>query len=139
MAAQSWASTPAIRASMLANRSTDTRPQKAPRSALHAQGLRYRRKYRIDLREVKPRPDVVFRRAKMAVFMDGCYWHSCPKHGSRGLRTNAGCWTAKLARNVDPDREHDAALRGAGWTVLRIWEHLPTAEAVRLVQVALAR
>jgi DNA mismatch endonuclease (patch repair protein) len=137
MAAESWASTPATRASMLANRSTDTRPEKALRSALHAAGFRYRKNYRIDLHTVKPRPDIVFTRAKVAVFVDGCYWHSCPEHGTVPAR-NHEYWTPKLARNVERDREQDAALRDAGWTVVRIWEHVPVAEAVEVVSQTVA-
>jgi len=136
MAPESWASTPATRASMLANRSIDTKPEKALRSALHTAGFRFRKNWRLDLGDVKPRPDVVFTRAKVAVYVDGCYWHACPEHGTTPAR-NADYWTPKLARNVERDREHDAALDEAGWTVVRVWEHVPVPEAVEMVVKAL--
>lgn len=123
---------------MLGNKRRDTRPEKALRSALHAAGLRFRKDYRIDLGKVKPRPDVVFTRAKVAVFVDGCYWHCCPVHGTQP-KTNAGYWTPKLARNVERDREHDQALTAAGWVVVRVWEHVPLSEAVGTVNAAIQR
>ncbi len=121
---------------MAAIRRTDTKPEKALRSALHAAGMRFRKDLRLDLGKVKPRPDIVFTRAKIAVFVDGCYWHSCPEHGTRP-KANADYWTPKLARNVARDREQDAALAEDGWTVVRLWEHVPVPEAVRAVEVAL--
>lgn len=137
MAADSWATSAGTRASMLGNRRTDTRPEKALRSALHAAGYRYRKDFRVDLGGLKPRPDVAFTRAKVAVFVDGCYWHSCPVHGTTPRR-NADYWTPKLARNVERDRQHDAALRDAGWIVIRIWEHVPVPDAVLAVEAGLA-
>src|SRR4051812_10156477 len=129
MAAESWATSAATRTSMLGNKRTDTKPETALRSALHAAGLRFRKDLRIDVEAARPRPDIVFTRAKVAVFVDGCYWHSCPAHATTPTR-NADYWTPKLARNVERDREQDAALRQAGWTVVRIWEHVPVEEAV---------
>lgn len=122
---------------MLGNRRTDTKPEKALRSALHAAGFRFRKDYRLDLGVAKPRPDIVFTRAKVAVFVDGCYWHSCPEHGTKPAR-NADYWTPKLARNVERDREHDAALREAGWVVVRIWEHMSVSEAIEAVRKAVS-
>lgn len=137
MAPGSWASSVGTRASMLGNRRTGTKPETALRSALHDAGLRFRKDYRLDLGDVKPRPDIVFTRARVAVFVDGCYWHCCPEHGTQP-KSNADYWTPKLARNVDRDREHDRALTEAGWTVVRIWEHVPVADAVRTVRRAVA-
>lgn len=117
---------------MSAIRRSDTTPELALRSALHAAGLRFRKDLRLDLGHVKARPDVVFTRAKVAVFVDGCYWHSCPEHGTQP-KTNVEFWTTKLARNVERDREQDRALEGAGWVVVRIWEHVPVAEAAETV------
>ncbi|WP_435769732.1 very short patch repair endonuclease [Nocardioides sp. SYSU DS0651] len=128
--------TPGRSRNMAAIRRTDTKPEKALRSALHAAGMRFRKDLRLDLGKVKPRPDIVFTRAKIAVFVDGCYWHSCPEHGTRP-KANADYWTPKLARNVARDREQDAALAEDGWTVVRLWEHVPVPEAVRAVEVAL--
>lgn len=132
MATESWASSPGTRASMLGNKRTGTKPETALRSALHASGLRFRKDHRLDLGDVKPRPDIVFTRAKVAVFVDGCYWHCCPEHGTQP-KTNADYWSTKLARNVQRDREHDRALTDAGWTVLRVWEHVPVEEAARTI------
>lgn len=123
---------------MLGNKRTGTKPETALRSALHAAGLRFRKDHRLDLGDVKPRPDIVFTRAKVAVFVDGCYWHCCPEHGTQPKK-NADYWTPKLARNVERDRQHDEALREAGWAVVRIWEHVPLPEAVTAVREAVAR
>ena len=121
---------------MLGNKRADTKPEKALRSALHAAGYRFRKDYRLDLDGVKPRPDIVFTRAKVAVFVDGCYWHCCPEHGTQP-KANADYWAPKLARNVERDREHDKALHEAGWTVVRLWEHVPLAQAVETVTAAI--
>lgn len=66
--------------------------------------------------------DIVFARAKVAVFVDGCFWHACPEHGTSS-KTNAEWWKAKLARNVDRDADTDRRLGDAGWTAVRVWEH----------------
>lgn len=137
MAAESWATSTATRSSMLGNRRTDTKPEVALRSALHASGLRFRKDHLLDLGKVRLRPDIVFTRARVAVFVDGCYWHSCPEHRTTPKR-NADYWVPKLARNVERDREHDAALDEAGWTVVRVWEHVPDSEAVATVVAALS-
>lgn len=81
------------------------------------------------------RPDVVFTRRKIAVFVDGCFWHRCPVHQTKPV-DNGDFWAAKLTRNVERDRQHDDALCEAGWTVLRIWEHEPPDEAVARVIAA---
>lgn len=122
---------------MRANRRTDTKPELALRSELHRRGLRFRKDYRLDLGGVRPRPDVVFTRAKVAVFIDGCFWHLCPDHG-RAPGSNQAYWSPKLARNVERDRLYDGALRAAGWTVVRVWEHVPTTEAADLVHHAVS-
>jgi DNA mismatch endonuclease (patch repair protein) len=67
------------------------------------------------------KPDFVFRRERVAVFVDGCFWHGCPRHGTMP-RNNREFWKAKLARNAARDREVTRALREAGWRVLRVWE-----------------
>lgn len=71
--------------------------------------------------DITVRPDFVFRRQQVAVFVDGCFWHGCPRHATRP-RQNRAFWDAKLARNKARDRAVSRALRRAGWTVLRIWE-----------------
>jgi DNA mismatch endonuclease (patch repair protein) len=82
------------------------------------------------------RPDIVFTACKIAVFVDGCFWHCCPQHG-RQPRVNSGYWSPKLQRNVERDRAADAALRSDGWTVVRIWEHVAIEDAVETIQAAL--
>jgi DNA mismatch endonuclease, patch repair protein len=117
---------------MKANRRTDTKPELALRSALHALGYRYRKDFRLDLPARRVRPDIAFTARKVAVFIDGCFWHACPDHGSKP-KNNEWYWSPKLARNVERDRAADAALAQAGWTVVRLWEHVPVTEAVALV------
>ncbi|MRX44506.1 DNA mismatch endonuclease Vsr [Agromyces sp. Q22] len=106
---------------MVANRSRDTSPEKAVRSLLHARGLRYR----VHTRPVVALPrtaDIVFTRRRIAVFIDGCFWHVCPEHGHIP-HSNVEYWEPKLRGNQLRDRETDDALRDAGWSVLRFWEH----------------
>ena len=67
------------------------------------------------------KPDFVFRTAKLAVFVDGCFWHGCPRHATMPAN-NRAFWKAKLARNAARDRDVTRVLRGSGWAVLRIWE-----------------
>jgi len=122
---------------MRANRRTDTKPELALRHALHRLGYRYRKDYRLDLvsgRRV--RPDIAFTARKVAVFVDGCFWHACPEHGSKP-RANEWYWGPKLIKNVERDRINDAALILAGWTVVRLWEHVPLDEAITTVITAL--
>jgi DNA mismatch endonuclease (patch repair protein) len=121
---------------MRANRRTDTKPEMALRRALHGQGLRYRKDYRLDLAGARVRPDIAFTARKVAVFVDGCFWHACPEHGTKPA-SNTWYWGPKLARNVERDRNADAALTAAGWRVVRVWEHVPLADAVAAVVGAL--
>jgi len=105
---------------------------------LHRLGYRYRKDYRLDLDSGRRvRPDIVFTARKLAVFVDGCFWHACPEHGSKP-KANEWYWGPKLVRNVERDRTNDAALMLAGWTVVRLWEHVPVGEAVTTVVTALA-
>ena len=122
---------------MLRNRRRDTQPELAIRAALHRAGLRYRVDYTVRTAERAVRPDVVFTRARLAVFVDGCFWHRCPLHGNRP-RANAAYWGRKLDRNVERDRAVDAALGSAGWIVLRFWEHEDPQIAAELVAAAYA-
>jgi DNA mismatch endonuclease, patch repair protein len=107
---------------MRANRKIGTRPEALLRSALHHRGLRFRKALLIDVGVLKVRPDVVFTKAHVAAFMDGCFWHSCPEHGT-SPNTNSSYWLPKLRRNVERDVLVNEALVGAGWTVIRVWEH----------------
>jgi DNA mismatch endonuclease (patch repair protein) len=120
---------------MAAIKRKDTKPERAIRSLLHAAGKRYRVDVRLTLENARPRPDIVFTRVRVAVFVDGCFWHCCPEHG-RQPGVNGGYWGPKLERNVARDRTADKALTSAGWTVIRVWEHEHPAEAAkRILQV----
>lgn len=134
----SWASSPAVRAVMRANPSRDTRPEKALRSAVHALGLRYR----VNTRPVpglRRSADLVFTRAKVAVFLDGCFWHGCPEH-YRPATKNAEFWRGKIDSNRARDAETDRALADHGWVVVRVWEHDdPVESAARIAELARGR
>ena len=127
-----FAATAGRAANMRGNRRADTKPEVALRSALHAMGYRYRKDFRLDLPLRRVRPDIAFTSRRVAVFVDGCFWHACPQHGS-APKSNEWYWSPKLARNVERDRAADTALEQAGWTVVRLWEHVPLADAVALV------
>lgn len=118
---------------MQANRSRDTTVEVAVRRALHARGLRYR-KHRRPIAELRCEPDVVFPREKVAVFVDGCWWHGCPEHWAPP-RTNRDWWMRKMEINVARDRRNDAALADAGWLVVRVWEHEDTNVASERVAI----
>ncbi|PWU54783.1 very short patch repair endonuclease [Micromonospora sp. S4605] len=105
-----------------------TKPELALRRELHRRGLRFR----VNPPGLPGRPDVAFTRARVAVFVDGCFWHRCPEHSTLP-RNNREWWLAKLERNVVRDRAKDAALAELGWTVLHVWEHeAPDAAADRV-------
>lgn len=112
-----------------------TKPETRIRSALHSRGLRFRKDCRLDLPGGRVRPDVVFTRAKLAVFVDGCFWHCCPEH-SAIPRANSWYWAPKLERNRQRDLANDSVLRDAGWTSIRVWEHVPIDEAVNKIEKA---
>jgi DNA mismatch endonuclease (patch repair protein) len=130
----SWASSAAVRRSMIGNRSRDTAPERALRSELHRLGLRFR----VDARPVPAIPrraDVVLRGDRVAVFLDGCFWHGCPDH-FRPPATNADYWASKIAGNRARDASTDVLLQAAGWVVVRSWEHEATPVAARRVAAA---
>lgn len=118
---------------MRANRGRDTGPEVALRSALHARGLRFRKNVRLDLGERRRvRPDIVFPGLRLAVFVDGCFWHGCQEH--RSLPTsNASFWKEKIEDTARRDQQQVAWLQEAGWTVVRVWEHDVPDCAERLV------
>jgi DNA mismatch endonuclease (patch repair protein) len=135
--ASSWASSVAVRGRMQRQPTRDTAPELAVRRALHAAGLRYR----VDtapLRSLRRRADIVFGPAQVAVFIDGCFWHGCPEHGSRVTHANPDYWSAKVERNRARDRDTDERLRDAGWLVIRAWEHEDPADVVSRVVAAVA-
>ena len=106
----------------------DTQPELAIRRLLHAAGLRYR----VDvapLPALRRRADVVFGPAKVALFVDGCFWHGCPAHGTRPTHANPAYWVNKIRRNQERDRHTDGLLEEAGWLSIRIWEHDDPGEA----------
>ena len=125
-----WPDVPdARRRIMQANRRRDTRPELAIRSMLHARGLRYRIDRPIPVREGRSiRPDMVFSAARVAVFIDGCFWHGCPLHGT-SPKTNADYWLPKIAANRERDARNTAVLQAEGWMVIRAWTH-ESADAV---------
>ncbi|MDE0778434.1 MAG: DNA mismatch endonuclease Vsr [Nocardioides sp.] len=127
----SWASSPAVRSVMRANRRRDTRPELEVRRLVHAMGLRYL----VDaapIRASRRRADLVFRGPRVAVFIDGCFWHACPEHGMTP-RTNTVFWSEKLRRNSERDAETDRLLVEADWLPLRFWEHQDRAEVAAAV------
>jgi DNA mismatch endonuclease (patch repair protein) len=109
---------------MISNRRRDTTPEIAVRKLLHADGRRFRADYAIPTRERAVRVDIAFPRARLAVFIDGCFWHGCPEHGTMPAR-NRDYWAPKLARNVERDARHVELLTREGWHVLRFWTHEP--------------
>lgn len=133
---ESWASSPASRRVMMGNRSRDTKPEVAVRRHLHALGLRYRVSYRPEPK-LRRTADIVFTRWRIAIFIDGCYWHACPDHGTTA-QTNATYWSEKLAGNVARDMDTTSRLQNAGWTVLRYWEHESPAMVARAISDVVA-
>ncbi|GAA3462116.1 very short patch repair endonuclease [Saccharothrix longispora] len=117
----SWASSRDVRASMRGNRGRDTSPELRLRAALHARGLRYRVSTR-PLPELRRTADIVFPKERLAVFVDGCFWHGCPEH-HRPAKKNSGFWSTKIVDNKRRDAETNQALIEQGWTVIRCWEH----------------
>lgn len=128
----SWATSEASRRTMLGNRSKDTRPELALRRELRALGLTgYRLHWRVP---GAPRRsiDVAFVGQRIAVMVDGCFWHGCPEHSSTPSG-NGGYWGPKLEKNAARDRETTSLLRDAGWTVLRFWSHEDPAACAAVV------
>jgi DNA mismatch endonuclease, patch repair protein len=130
----SWASSAQSRSRMQAQRSRDTAPELAIRRLLHGAGLRYR----VDVRPIpdnRRRADIVFPARKVAVFVDGCFWHGCSEHRTIP-KANGSWWTEKLTHNQARDRETDLILAQAGWLTIRVWEHEdPVLAAERIVKV----
>ncbi|MFE7410075.1 very short patch repair endonuclease [Streptomyces laurentii] len=130
--------TPETSARMSRQASHDTGVEKALRSALHRAGLRYR-VHRRPLKGVRREADIVFRPAKVAVFVDGCFWHGCPEHATWPKR-NSQFWREKIEKNRARDANTDARLQEAGWLAVRVWEHESAAEAaIRVAAVVSER
>jgi DNA mismatch endonuclease (patch repair protein) len=117
----------------------NTAPELAVRRLLHAAGFRYR----VDispLPSLRRRADVVFGPARVALFIDGCFWHGCPDHGQRATHANPDYWAGKIARNQARDRDTDHRLGQAGWLSIRAWEHEdPGSVAKRVAQAVKER
>lgn len=131
---QPFSSTPEVRRRMQRmSRGRDTRAEVRLRKALWRAGLRgYRVNRRLPLPGVRRRADVAWVGRRVAVFVDGCFWHACPEHGN-SPRTNSDYWAPKLRRNVERDRETDRLADAAGWSVVRVWEHEDPADAVQRI------
>lgn len=127
---------PHVRARMRRQPRAGTQPEMALRRALHHLGYRYRVGYRVP---GAPRRsiDMAFPGRRVAVMVDGCFWHACPTHGV-SPKNNSVWWAEKLAKNVERDRSTDEILMSQGWTVVRVWEHTETEIAVESVELALA-
>jgi DNA mismatch endonuclease (patch repair protein) len=133
------ASSPAARVLMQRNRRRDSAAELELRRSLHRMGYRFRVDHPIRCGHGRPvRPDIVFTRAKVAIFVDGCFWHGCPTHGRQPKR-NSYYWQAKIALNRDRDVRQGEALRSDGWHVVRVWEHEPATEAAAHIAVTLER
>jgi DNA mismatch endonuclease (patch repair protein) len=131
----SWATSDAIRRSMLGCRGRNTKPELELRSRLHRSGLRFRVNRR-PVAEIRRTADIVFTRRRVAVFLDGCFWHACPEHFVEPS-TNASYWSAKIAGNSTRDAATNELLGAAGWKVVRIWEHVSLDEAEAIVRASL--
>jgi DNA mismatch endonuclease (patch repair protein) len=116
---------------MQAAKRKDTAPEKAVRSALFRKGLRYRIDSR-PLPEMNRRADILFRKEKIAIFVDGCFWHGCPIHGTFA-KANAEFWRNKIEQNKVRDIDTNKRLIKSGWTVIRIWEHEDPTIAAQMV------
>jgi len=133
------ATSEAARRVMVANRRRDSRPELELRRAVHRCGLRFRVDLAIHVPDRRPiRPDIVFTRRRVAVFVDGCFWHGCVAHGTQP-RSNSTYWAAKIEVNQARDRDQAAALERQGWAVLRVWEHEPTPAAVSRIAEAVSQ
>lgn len=122
--------TPQLRSRLMSRvRRSGTAPELALRRALCAAGLRYRLKTK---HPVPGSPDILFVGARLAVFVDGCFWHGCPEHGTQP-KTRPDFWAQKIARNRARDTDVNARLHAAGWRVIRVWEHEVTSDPAAVV------
>lgn len=133
-----WSDVPEPRRRIMrANRRRDTGPELAVRSLLHRRGRRFRIDVPIRVEGARPiRPDIVFPRARVAVFIDGCFWHGCPEHGTTPA-TNAAYWVPKLKDNKRRDARNTRALEEDGWVVVRAWTHEASSMIADKVEQAL--
>jgi DNA mismatch endonuclease (patch repair protein) len=128
--------TPGRSRNMAAIRRRDTKPEVRLRSALHRLGYRFRKDHPLRVGGKLIRPDIAFTKRRVAVFVDGCFWHSCPLHG-RQPSVNADYWSPKLAGNARRDCDQTVALQSAGWTVLRFWEHEQLDSVIAILAISI--
>jgi DNA mismatch endonuclease (patch repair protein) len=132
----SFASSPAVRGRMQAQPSKNTGLELRLRRILHARGLRYR-VHRPPVAGLRRTADLVFTRGRVAVYLDGCFWHGCREH-MLWPRANADFWRVKIERNRSRDSETDARLTAAGWVPFRVWEHEDMNDAADRLNALLA-
>lgn len=125
-------SSPAVINVMKANKRKDTKPEIAIRSRLQRMGLRFRKDLLIKIHGRNLRPDIVFTKSRLVIFIDGCFWHFCPEHGHIP-KSNIHYWEPKLNKNKERDITDTKLLTDNGWLVLRIWEHIPIQEAIDII------
>jgi DNA mismatch endonuclease (patch repair protein) len=130
-------SSPSVSARMSSQPSKDTAAELLIRRRLHAAGLRYRVEYPVP-GMARRRIDVGFTSVKVAVLIDGCFWHGCPQHATQP-KSNAQWWRQKLDRNIERDKETTEHLMAAGWEVLRFWEHESPDEVALRIATAVER
>lgn len=135
---RSWASSEHARLTMRANRSRDTKPEMLIRQELHRRGRRFRVAYRPLSEDRRRTVDIAFTKLKIAVHIDGCFWHGCEEHFI-APKTNPEYWQQKIAGNRARDLDTDSRLEAQGWTVLRFWEHQDPAEVVAAIEGVLGR
>lgn len=131
----SWVVTDHVRRRMSRTRGRDTKPELSVRRLLHAHGWRYRVNWR-PLDDKRRTVDIAFTKRKIAVMIDGCYWHGCPEH-YRGGSTRIEFWSAKIEGNAARDADTNERLRTAGWTVVRFWEHEDPSAVVMAIEAQL--
>lgn len=129
------AAAPATVSRMRRQKRRDTRPELLVRRELHRRGWRY---YvdRAPLPRMRRRADLVFPKLRVAVYVDGCFWHACPEHGTVP-KNNRDWWLSKFKANADRDRDTGDRLRAAGWSVVRVWEHEDVSKSVKRVEAVL--
>ena len=129
--ATSWASSPASRARMIGNRGRDTKPEIAVRKQVHKMGLRFFVQRR-PIPTLRRTADLLFPKTKVAVFVDGCFWHGCSIHATSSA-SNQNYWTSKIVENQIRDVDTTNRLESEGWKVIRIWAHTAPEEAAVMI------
>lgn len=128
--------TPSVRSQIMRRvKGKDTKPEIRLRKQLWKAGIRG---WRLHLKEIEGRPDIIFTKYKLAIFVDGCFWHGCTKC-LRLPKSNVEYWTKKIERNMARDELTTSSLRKEGWTVLRFWEHEIRHEISRVVEIIKSR